>query len=312
MNVSKTFKKNVFLSLYLINLLGKGIHIWDSFTHLEPYKIIDRSNGDVASDSYYKYKEDIQNVHDLKFDMYRFSIMWARILPDGYRHRINQKGIDFYNRFIDEVLSKGKQPMVTLYHWDLPQPIEDNGGWLNPAIVQIFADYADLIFNHFGDKVKWWITVNEPMNVAAGYGTSVLAPGLDIHGVGEYLAGHNIIKAHANVFRLYERKYRIKQQGNVSINLSGLFGMPLRNNSHEDEEAAERHNQFTYGWFGHPIYSKEGDYPRVMREYIDRNSALEGRKQSRLPYFTREEINYIRGRYIPSAALNCSPTLVFF
>ncbi|MFQ6643832.1 hypothetical protein Gotur_017871 [Gossypium turneri] len=141
---------------------GKGLNNWDVYTH-RPGKVIDGSNGDVAVDHYHRYLEDIDLMEPLGVNSYRFSISWARILPKGRFGNVNVAGIDFYNNLIDALLLKGIKPFVTLTHIDLPQEIEDRyGSWLSPESQLDFAYFADICFKSFGDRVKYWVTFNEP------------------------------------------------------------------------------------------------------------------------------------------------------
>ncbi len=155
---------------------GKGPSIWDTFTHL-PGKIADGSNGDVACDHYHRLDEDLDLMQRLGLGGYRFSISWPRVLPTGSGHP-NAAGLGFYERLVDGLLEREIQPMVTLYHWDLPQELEDAGGWLNRDTVERFAEYAALVGEHLSDRVEHWIPVNEPNVVTMmGYGNGLHAPG---------------------------------------------------------------------------------------------------------------------------------------
>ncbi|PSN32005.1 Myrosinase 1 [Blattella germanica] len=146
---------------------GKGPSIWDTQTHNNTNVISDHSTGDVACDSYHKYKEDIQLMKDLgvrspiaqfdcfsTIDFYRFSFSWSRILPDGHVNNINQAGIDYYNNVIDELIANDIEPLATMYHWDLPQALQDLGGWPNPIMADYFVDYARILYENFGDRVR--------------------------------------------------------------------------------------------------------------------------------------------------------------
>lgn len=176
--------------------------------------IADGSNGDVACDSYHKSIEDVQLLKGLGVNFYRFSISWSRILPTGYPNQINPDGIRYYNELIDELLANGITPFVTMYHWDLPQPLEDNGGFLNEALVDVFEGYANVLYENFGDRVKDWITFNEPIQIcAAGYSGVDKAPALNMQGVGGYICAHTLLKAHAKAYRLYDEQYRATQGG---------------------------------------------------------------------------------------------------
>ncbi|XP_049836586.1 myrosinase 1-like [Schistocerca gregaria] len=271
---------------------GKGESIQDYFFHNHP-EYTSGDTGDVACDSYHKYKEDVQMLKGINADVYRFSISWPRILPTGDLDVINQAGIDYYNNLINELLANGIQPLVTMYHWDMPQSLQYLGGWPNELIVDYFVEHARILFENFGDRVKWWTTFNEPAVFLRGYASANIAPGQNASGIGDYLATHAMLKAHARVWHLYDEQYREAQNGSVGITYS--FGLEPLTNSTEDAEAAERARQFDMGIYAHPIFSAEGDYPAVVRERVDANSAAEGRPRSRLPSFTQEEVDYIRG-----------------
>jgi beta-glucosidase len=155
---------------------GKSPSIWDVFTEKKG-KIKDKSTTKVACDFYHKYKEDIALMASLNLQVNRFSIAWSRVLPYGTKH-VNQRGIDFYDRVIDETLKNGMQPWITLYHWDLPQILEDKGGWTNRDVVDWFSEYTDLCSRRFGDRVKDWMIFNEPMAFTGlGYLGGMHAPG---------------------------------------------------------------------------------------------------------------------------------------
>jgi len=192
------------------------------------------------------------------------------------------------------VVSNDLIPVVTMFHWDIPQYLQDLGGFANEFIIQHFVAYAKVCFEQFGDRVKWWTTINEPWSHALGYEGAGIAPGINSLGVGSYQASHNMIKAHAQVYHLYEQ-YRAMQQGKISLNLPIQWMGPMNKNSTNDQQAKELGTQFNLGWFAHPIYSKDGDYPQVMKDRIANFSLAEGFSQSRLPSFTPDEIQYIKG-----------------
>ncbi|WP_229214380.1 GH1 family beta-glucosidase [Dyadobacter flavalbus] len=155
---------------------GRGLSIWDTFSRI-PGKIKNNDNADVACNFYHLYENDLALAAQLGFKEFRFSISWSRILPAGTGN-INRKGIDFYNRLIDQCLQLKITPWITLYHWDLPQALEDRGGWKNREIVNWFQEYTELCTAEFGDRVRNWIILNEPMAVAGlGYTTGLHAPG---------------------------------------------------------------------------------------------------------------------------------------
>jgi len=155
---------------------GKGSSIWDTFCRT-PGKILDQSNGDVACDHYNRIESDVSMMKGLGFDAYRFSIAWARIFPQG-TGAVNTAGLDFYDRLTDELLKKGIKPFPTLYHWDLPQALQDLGGWTHPNISEWFAEYANVVVRRLGDRIQDWTTLNEPhVFTWLGYGVGVHAPG---------------------------------------------------------------------------------------------------------------------------------------
>ncbi|XP_077866149.1 cytosolic beta-glucosidase-like [Saccoglossus kowalevskii] len=274
---------------------GKGVSIWDEFSH-DPTLIYGGQSGDVACDSYHKWRDDIEILKEMKLKAYRFSISWSRLLPDGTVNSINEAGIRYYNELIDGLLEANIVPVVTLYHWDLPLNLHKKyGGWLNVAIVQDFNNFAKLCFMRFGDRVKNWITLNEPWVVAQlGYGSFVKAPGILGDGMKTYIAAHNLIKAHAAAWHTYDNEFRAKQGGIVGISLNCDWAEPYKRTNPVDVEASNRLLQFFIGWFAHPIFV-DGDYPEIMKTRIDNKSRLQGYTESRLPKFTEEEKQFISG-----------------
>ncbi|KAL8055343.1 hypothetical protein ABFX02_04G049600 [Erythranthe guttata] len=246
---------------------GKGSSIWDSFAHV-PGNICDGSNADVAVDKYHRYKEDIELIAKLGFKAYRFSISWSRIFPDGFGTEINLEGIRHYNNFINALIENDIQPYVTLYHWDLPLNLLNSmGGWLNEQIVKYFAIYAETCFSNFGDRVKNWITINEPLQTAVkGYCTGVYAPGKRGNSSSEmYLVAHHQLLAHAEAVSIYKNKYKDKQGGEIGLVVDCEWS-EARSDSIEDRNAATRRLDFQLGWYLDPIYY--GDYPETMREKL--------------------------------------------
>ncbi|XP_073702340.1 lactase/phlorizin hydrolase-like [Garra rufa] len=275
---------------------GKGLSIWDKFAHTA-LKISKDENGDIACDSYNKIDEDINSLKTMRVNHYRFSISWTRIMPDGTNSKINEAGLNYYHRLLDALLAANIKPQVTLYHWDLPQALQDVGGWENDTIVERFRDYADVVFNSLGDKVKFWITINEPYNVAMiGHGYGSAAPGISFRpGTAPYIVAHNLIKAHAEAWHLYNDKYRATQGGIVGITINSDWAEPRNPYKQEDLDAAVRVVQFQIGWFAHPVFN--GDYSDLMKNIIQERSLAAGRPQSRLPEFTPEEVARIKGTH---------------
>lgn len=243
---------------------GKGENIWDRLTHYQPEVIYDRSNGDVAADSYNLYKEDVQALKrigvssvmgtkcfenvlsDLYFqaNFYRFSVSWARILPDGDVSSLNELGLQYYDRLIDELLANDIQPMLTMYHWDLPQRLQELGGWANRYIVDYFEQYAGVLYERYADRVKFWNTFNEAALFCTSGFSAGHAPRLWSPGVGEYLCHHHVILSHARAYHLYDDKYRARFGGKIGIALNSGHAWPRDANKQSDIEAAERSNEF--------------------------------------------------------------------
>ncbi|XP_034550002.1 lactase-phlorizin hydrolase-like [Notolabrus celidotus] len=275
---------------------GKGLSIWDKFAHT-PLRVFNDDNGDIACDSYHKVEEDVAILKQLKVTHYRFSISWPRVLPDGTTKNINEAGLNYYHRLVDALLAANIQPHITLYHWDLPQALQNIGGWESDTIVFTFRDYADLIFSRLGPKVKFWITINEPYNIAnVGHGYGAAAPGISLRpGTLPYIVGHNLLKAHAEAWHLYNDKYRATQKGIISITINSDWSEPRNPYKQEDIDAARRVVQFYIGWFAHPVFN--GDYSDMMKTIIRERSLAADLPKSRLPEFTPEEIKRIKGTY---------------
>ncbi|MFF2306110.1 GH1 family beta-glucosidase [Streptomyces sp. NPDC058128] len=178
-----------------VNEDGRGTSIWDTFVRT-PGKMLVDADADVACDHYHRYREDVGLMNDLGAGAYRFSIAWPRIFPDGTGSP-NARGLDFYSRLVDELLTSGITPFATLYHWDLPQTLQDQGGWQNRATSQAFAEYAGYIATHLGDRVEHFFTINEFHNVVeGGHGAGVLAPGLQLPAKDLNQLRHHVVLAH--------------------------------------------------------------------------------------------------------------------
>ncbi|KAJ7563891.1 hypothetical protein O6H91_03G129100 [Diphasiastrum complanatum] len=271
---------------------GRGRSVWDTFSYT-PGKIADGSNGDIAVDQYHRYQEDVNLIAGMGFDAYRFSIAWPRIIPDGLTKEANKEGIAYYNRLINSLISQGIEPYATLYHWDLPQALQDSfGGWISRDIVKHFVAYAEVCFAAFGDRVKNWITLNEPHQFSVnGYGTGNHAPGRcsqrSISPAGNsstepYLAAHHALLAHAGAVSVYRKNFQAKQGGRIGMACDCQWAEPLTS-SLEDKAAAQRRLEFQLSWYLDPIFF--GDYPAIMRKHVG----------DRLPRFTSVEIKELRG-----------------
>ncbi|KAJ4711678.1 putative Beta-glucosidase [Melia azedarach] len=274
---------------------GRKPSIWDTFAMDQPEKILDHSNGDVADNFYFRYKEDIALMKEVGFDSFRFSISWSRILPLGkISGGVNQQGVDFYNNLIDELVSNGIKPVVTLFHWDSPQALEDEyGGFLSPKIVKDFGEYAEFCFKKFGDRVKYWITLNEPQSVCeGGYATGTKAPGRCSNYIGScpagnsatepYIVAHHLILSHATAVKLYKENYQASQNGLIGITLSSIWAVP-KFQTVASKKAAFTALDFIFGWFFNPI--AHGNYPKSMQYLVG----------DRLPNFTTSQSEMVKG-----------------
>eukprot|EP00924_Labyrinthula_sp_SR-Ha-C_P005328 snap_masked-scaffold_1-processed-gene-28.20-mRNA-1 protein AED:0.05 eAED:0.05 QI:0/-1/0/1/-1/1/1/0/1012 len=255
---------------------GKGPSIWDDFVRV-PGKIDNGDVGDVACDHYHRYKEDVQNMVELGIDAYRFSIAWARVIPSGYADsEVNEAGIQFYSDLIDELLANGIVPWVTLYHWDIPAILHnETGGFLSPEFPTHFAYYSRVVFEAFGDRVKHWITFNEPWIITfLGFNFGVHAPGkTDNPGVDPYIAGHHLLLAHAESYHIYHDEFNSDGEGQLGITLDGVWVHMLRDTP-ENRERQGLVFDARIGWFADPIWSEENDYPQSMKDIFAANPEL--------------------------------------
>uniref|UniRef100_A0A1B0DA68 Uncharacterized protein n=1 Tax=Phlebotomus papatasi TaxID=29031 RepID=A0A1B0DA68_PHLPP len=271
---------------------GKGPSIWDTVTHEHPELIDDKSSGDVGPDSYHLYREDVKILKELGVNFYRFSISWARILPTGDVSSLNPAGLKYYSDLIDLLLEEGIQPMVTMFHYDLPQYIQDLGGLTNPLFVKYFLEYSRILYENYGSRVKHWITFNEPSeSCIQGYSSGTQAPLIKLHGVGEYICAYNVLLAHAEAYHFYKAKFAKIFGGKVGITLDSRW---LYQKS-PGNDLIEKGMQFQLGFFANPIFSPSGGWAKQLEDSVDRNSAKERRAWSRLPAFSPAEIERVKG-----------------
>ena len=216
---------------------GAGPSNWHRFSHT-PGMTANGETGDIACDHYARFEGDVALMAELGLRAYRFSISWARVMPEG-KGRVNEAGLDFYRGLTDELLARGIAPCVTLYHWDLPAALDDQGGWLNPRIVDWFAEYARVLFGALGDRVPMWTTLNEPWVVTdAGYMHGVHAPGHRSAFEASRAAKH-LLLAHAAALRVYRESWR--QRIGLVVNLEPK---EAASTSPEDLDAMERSHQY--------------------------------------------------------------------
>ncbi|XP_010519861.1 PREDICTED: myrosinase 2-like [Tarenaya hassleriana] len=278
---------------------GRGLNVWDGFTHRYPWKGgPDNANGDTATGSYPDFSRDIQVMKKLGVNAYRFSFAWSRIIPRGRASRgINEEGVQYYDNLINALVAAGIRPLVTLFHWDLPQTLQDEyEGFMDRQIIEDFKDYAEVCFQRFGDRVKNWITINQIYTIPTrGYAMGTDAPGrcsawLNLgcyagdSGTEPYITAHYALLAHATVVDLYRQKYKPSQGGHIGIVMITRWFLPY-DNTKENIDAAERAKVFFIDWFMEPL--TYGEYPLMMRQMVG----------ERLPNFTTEESLLVKGSY---------------
>lgn len=277
---------------------GRGPSIWDAFSAV-PGKVANNDTGAIAADSYHLFQQDIELMASLGVNAYRFSISWSRVLPEG-AGAANEQGLRYYDQLIDALLAKDIQPVVTLYHWDLPLALERAGGLLSEQFPAAFRSFASLCFQRYGDRVKKWITINEPWSIAYnGYGTGVFAPGRcsDRRRCAEgdsarepYTVAHRLLQAHTLAAQEYAMHYS-HQGGMLGITLNMDWAEPFGPGA-EAEAAANRRRQFQLAWFLDPLMT--GRYPQVMVEAVG----------DRLPAFTAEEVRAMQAYPLGFLGLN--------
>jgi len=272
---------------------GKGLSIWDEFSRV-PGKIRTGESAEVACDHYHRWRQDIALMRSLGLKAYRFSVSWPRVLPEG-SGQVNEKGIDFYSRLVDELGEAGIEPVVTLYHWDLPLVLDRRlGGWPNRELARYFADFGDLMYRRLGDRVRRWITINEPWVVCqGGYLLGDLAPGHK-NLQESFQAGHTLLLAHGMAV---ERLRAVLPEAQVGIALN-LWPVHAATDTERDRSAAARMSSYVNEWFLDPIY--RGDYPGLMREAFG----------DLLPSFTAEEREIVQSPLDFVGVNNYSRTIV--
>ena len=247
---------------------GRGPSIWDTFSHT-PGRTRDGDTGDVACDHYRRWERDLDLMVGLGLRAYRFSVAWPRVQPNG-RGPANAAGLDFYDRLVDGLLARGIEPWLTLYHWDLPQALQDGGGWTDPGIVERLGEYASLVADRLGDRVGRWITLNESRTHAfIGHAVGRHAPGE--HGWANGLrVAHHTHLAHAEAVRAIRAA---RPTARVGICHDVNFAVPATDTD-EDVAAADRHDGAMHRWFLDPTFGR--GYPADMLTWYDRHGLLEG------------------------------------
>jgi beta-glucosidase len=233
---------------------GRGESIWDRFSHT-PGKVVNGDTGDAAADHYHRTAEDIALMRELGLGAYRFSLAWPRILPAG-TGAVNERGLDFYDRLVDDLLAAGITPFVTLYHWDLPQALQERGGWANRDTVTAFRRYTEVVARRLGDRVRYWITHNEPW-VAAFLGNlyGVHAPGLTDLPTALAVA-HHLLLSHGEAVPVFRAHGTPETQVGITLNLNHVDSA---SDSAPDRAAAQRMDSGLNRWFLDPVF--RGEYP---------------------------------------------------
>ena len=232
---------------------GRGPSIWDVFA-ATPGKTYQGETGEVATDHYHRMEEDVALMAELGIGAYRFSISWPRVIPEGTGW-INARGLDFYDRLVDALLAAGIQPAITLYHWDLPLALHERGGWLSRDTAEAFADYAEVVARHLGDRAHTWITLNEPWCAAyLGYGNGVHAPGMRDKQAAT-TAAHHLLLAHGMAVPRLRATASAARVG-ITLDFSPVYTADARP---ETAQAASWFDAFKNRWFADPIF--RGRYP---------------------------------------------------
>lgn len=264
---------------------GRGPSIWDTYSHDKKIdslrnrmNILNGDTGDIACDHYHLYKEDVKLMKEMGLKAYRFSISWSRILPEG-RGKVNEAGLAFYSRLVDELIEAGIEPYITLFHWDLPQALQDIGGWFNPEMPAIFAEYVKIVVKALSDRVTYWMTLNEPQcHIIIGHIIGECAPKLRVSDRQGFYLIHSILKAHGKGVQVI-REYAVKKpQIGIAPNPQAFYPATERE---EDRKAAEKYsfrittrNFWNSTWWLDPIllgrYPEDGirvfgeDFPMEM------------------------------------------------
>ena len=243
------------------NADGRGLSVWDMFAH-RPGSVHNGDTGDVATDHYHRYKEDVGLMRDIGLQAYRLSLSWSRILPDGVGY-LNEPGLEFYDRLIDELLANNIQPYVTLYHWDFPLQLYYRGGWLNRDSSDWFAEYAQIVVRALGDRVRFWMTMNEPsVFTVLGHLSGIHAPGDRLGAAEGFRIAHHVLMAHGKASQVIRA---LRPDAQISMAGNGTVGIPATR-SEADIAAARKHmfdttepSLWNLNWWSDPAMF--GHYP---------------------------------------------------
>lgn len=249
---------------------GKGLNIWDAYTQ-EPGKVAHGENGNEACDHYHRFREDVKMMSEMGIKNYRFSISWTRILPEG-TGEINEKGLKFYSDLVDELIANGIEPLVTLFHWDYPYALHKRGGWLNDESSDWFAAYAKIVVDALSDRVKYWMTINEPqVFIGLGYAVGRFAP-FEVHPVKDIAQmSHNVLLAHGKAVKV------IRENAKREPVIGFAFVTPAVTPEDSSPAAVEEAKMATFAidtadiafscaWWADPIFL--GDYPKQAYDQL--------------------------------------------
>lgn len=233
---------------------GRGPSVWDRFAAM-PGATYQGQTGEITTDHYHRMEEDVALMAEMHLSAYRFSISWPRVLPHGTGD-VNERGLDFYSRLVDALLARGIQPLVTLYHWDLPIALQEQGGWLSRDTASAFADYAEVVTSRLGDRVKWWITHNEPWCTSyLGYALGIHAPGLrDVQQAA--LVGHHVLLSHGLAVQRMRSLLPSDAQLGIAIDFYPVYPV---DDQLETLQGVQQADTFRNRWFLDPVM--KGSYP---------------------------------------------------
>lgn len=246
---------------------GRGMSVWDTFARI-PGMIGDGSVPDNTCDFYHLFREDIKRMKEMNLDTFRFSFSWSRIFPEGVG-KVNQKGVDFYKRLLEELQKNDIIPNATLYHWDLPWELERKGGWLNRECVEWYGEYASFMFREFGNQIPLWVTFNEPIATYVGYGLGGFAPGRIGESYGRQ-ANHHVLLAHGEGVKRFRQENLKNAQVGIVVDM--WHHHPLRTDSELDLRAAELENEKSYGSYLNPVF--KGEYHPILLEYMEKENCM--------------------------------------
>ncbi len=278
---------------------GRGESIWDRFCGV-PGAVSNGDTGEVACDHYHRWRDDVENMRDLGLTAYRFSVAWPRLFPQG-RGKLNRKGLDFYESLVDALLAARIRPVITLYHWDLPQALQDGGGWTNRDTASWFAEYAACLFTHFGDRVTTWFTINEPQCAAfLGHEKGIHAPGIRSLGTAVQ-AAHILLRAHALAVDACRQLGHGDQRIGIALDLHTTY--PFTDGV-SDIEAARLADGQANRWYLDPLF--KGTYPADVMERYARHGVAPRMEPDDLALLAAHPADFIGVNYYSPARVYAS------